>query len=536
MALSFAHAESSTKLCLTIRSSAPAPRSASVFSSLVGWRGALNVGVGPHTPSHEKFRHVVRAVQRRACGILSVLRLSVGFQAMVGASASVPRQQTEDRRPARRSARPNQGVQRTVGGSGGRASLGAFWCPPPPLTPGVRYQNRQEKIYEYTTKTIGERPMKVFLSHNSANKEFVKQVATTLRKRGLTPWLDIWEMGPGDLLLPTLERAIETCDCFILFWSTDSKAAPWVEWERRNADRLRDKRRICVRLEEIVPPPELSQRIWLDWLTWQDHSTFEPTLQILIRSIYGKPYADPPPSADPSPVPTPQSTLSIHRMEPTRQLFEEMFSSLNSHYGPQNWWVRDNKFQLCLEAILTQGTSWRNVGLAIENLKAENALEPNVIYEMPDEHLNVLIRPCGRAKTGYIKNFVNSLKQKYDLDIQQMLMDETSSLREKLLAIKGIGEFTGDNILLYGADRTKLPINSRMRKVFFEHDLIDEVDTYESVQRRMESVLPFSTSQIREFDAMIYRVARDYCHSTPKCEACPLKQFLPGQGPRSQRT
>jgi len=48
--------------------------------------------------------------------------------------------------------------------------------------------------------------------------------------------------------------------------------------------------------------------------------------------------------------------------------------------------------------------------------------------------------------------------------------------------------------------------------------------------------MPFTTSsQIREFDELIYRVVRDYCHSTPQCEECPLKQLLDTQGPRSQR-
>jgi endonuclease III-like uncharacterized protein len=74
-----------------------------------------------------------------------------------------------------------------------------------------------------------------------------------------------------------------------------------------------------------------------------------------------------------------------------------------------------------------------------------------------------------------------------------------------------------------------------MRKVFFEHDLIDEVDTYDSVQQRFQNILPFGADKIRELDAMIYRVARERCSTPPNCAECPLAPLLPKAGPRSCR-
>ncbi|WP_414563804.1 MULTISPECIES: caspase family protein [unclassified Anabaena] len=232
-----------------------------------------------------------------------------------------------------------------------------------------------------------------------------------------------------------------------------------------------------------------------------------------------------------------ENNINFTQIEPTREFFQAIFSSLGKRYGEQNWWIRDNKFQMCLEAILSQGTGWKNVSLAIENLKAEIALLPDVIYKMPEDQLRGLIRPCGRANTKvfYIKNFVIFLKEHYELNVEKMLAEETNVLRKKLLNIKGIGKFTCDNILLYTADRSKIPINDRMRKIFFEHDLINQSDSYDSVQNLVERTASFTPYEIREFDAMIYHVVKDYCHSTPKCEECPLQKFLHGQGPRTQR-
>ena len=102
--------------------------------------------------------------------------------------------------------------------------------------------------------------MRVFLSHNAANKDFVRRVAMALRDHGLKPWLDVWQIRVGDALMDVLEKEITACECFVLFWSQESKTAPYVEWERQFAARLGGKRRICVRLDDIVPPPEQADR------------------------------------------------------------------------------------------------------------------------------------------------------------------------------------------------------------------------------------------------------------------------------------
>jgi endonuclease III related protein len=175
--------------------------------------------------------------------------------------------------------------------------------------------------------------------------------------------------------------------------------------------------------------------------------------------------------------------------------------------------------------------------LAITNLKLNDALNPQKLLDIAQDSLVTLIRPGGYANTkaSYIKYFVQFLSNHYGLDIALMLKEEINLLRMQLLSIKGIGDFTADNILLYAADREKLPINPRMRKVFYEHDLINEVDSYDTVQNRMESVIPFNLWQIREFDALLYRTASEHCRAVPSCEKCPLQPVIPERGPRSLR-
>jgi hypothetical protein len=49
-----------------------------------------------------------------------------------------------------------------------------------------------------------------FLSHNSEDKAHVKQLALDLLKAGILPWLDVWELQPGQLWQPALYEQIHT--------------------------------------------------------------------------------------------------------------------------------------------------------------------------------------------------------------------------------------------------------------------------------------------------------------------------------------
>src|ERR1700733_3728538 len=49
---------------------------------------------------------------------------------------------------------------------------------------------------------------------------------------------------------------------------------------------------------------------------------------------------------------------------------DEYFNSLFTALGPQHWWPGKTPFEMMIGAILTQNTSWKNVELALANLRA----------------------------------------------------------------------------------------------------------------------------------------------------------------------
>jgi len=50
---------------------------------------------------------------------------------------------------------------------------------------------------------------RIFLSHSSIDKPFVRQLAGRLRLIGLTPWLDEVEIKPGASLIGEIERGLD---------------------------------------------------------------------------------------------------------------------------------------------------------------------------------------------------------------------------------------------------------------------------------------------------------------------------------------
>jgi hypothetical protein len=57
----------------------------------------------------------------------------------------------------------------------------------------------------------------VFLSHSSADKPAVEEIAWRLKRAGIEPWLDKWNLVPGDAWQPACEQAHRDCDTCAVF-------------------------------------------------------------------------------------------------------------------------------------------------------------------------------------------------------------------------------------------------------------------------------------------------------------------------------
>ena len=132
----------------------------------------------------------------------------------------------------------------------------------------------------------------VFLCHNSRDKPEVKRIAWELKKRGLKPWLDEWELRPGSTWHDLLAEQIETIGAAAVFVGP-SGSGPWQDVELKAFLKQFISRKcpvIPVMLPGVKQRPELTSflRLILDLITWVDFSKSEPDpIEQLIWGITG---------------------------------------------------------------------------------------------------------------------------------------------------------------------------------------------------------------------------------------------------------
>jgi TIR domain len=145
-------------------------------------------------------------------------------------------------------------------------------------------------------------PFHVFLSHSSADKPAVEELARRLAKEGIQAWLDKWHLIPGNPWQPDIEKALaesETCAIFV----GPSGFGPWQNEEMRAAidRRVRDSGRSFRVIPVLLPGAERAERsslpTFLAATTWVEFhkSLDDPTaFHRLISGIRGiEPGPDP---------------------------------------------------------------------------------------------------------------------------------------------------------------------------------------------------------------------------------------------------
>lgn len=209
---------------------------------------------------------------------------------------------------------------------------------------------------------------------------------------------------------------------------------------------------------------------------------------------------------------------------PAGKRIREIHDLLFARFGPQHWWPGESPLEVLVGAVLTQNTNWGNVSLAIEALKREGLLSFTAMENMPIETLAALIRPSGyyNQKAKRLKGLLAAIRESSG-DLESFFSLSTPELRERLLAVRGIGPETADSIILYGAGRPIFVVDAYTHRILSRHSLVGEESDYQELQELFMDTLPADPQLFNEYHALLVRVGKEYCKkSTPRCEECPL--------------
>ncbi len=211
-----------------------------------------------------------------------------------------------------------------------------------------------------------------------------------------------------------------------------------------------------------------------------------------------------------------------------RSLLVSFYREMHARFGHRNWWPGDSALEVCIGAVLTQNTAWKNVVKAINNLKAASVLNLLSIYRLSHDELAELIRPAGyyNVKAKRLGNLVRHIVEKHSGDLDSLFSLPIEKLREELLTINGVGKETADSIILYAANKPIFVIDAYTKRILYRHGLINEKADYDEVQELFHSNFPRDTALYNDFHAQFVAVGHHYCKRKPLCEQCPLGKFL----------
>lgn len=242
----------------------------------------------------------------------------------------------------------------------------------------------------------------VFLSHSSADKDFVEEFAERLVAEGFKVWLDVRDLHHGDSLIQAISRAVSSTDYIIAFISWNSVQSSWVtkelSWAMTREVEEHQIRVIPIVLDDCILPHYLRDKLYADF---KSRTINEDTFRHFIRSLHvhscpqntecaegefvgGSPYSD-----------TIRKEVRIERIR-TRLfflisgllLFGVLFVLISGLYG------YNRLVEILLIACLLMALSFFHMARGTQKIHRAFGEDPNLVEAMSGTTASDLCRPA----------------------------------------------------------------------------------------------------------------------------------------------
>ncbi|UVK55211.1 toll/interleukin-1 receptor domain-containing protein [Mesorhizobium sp. AR02] len=125
-----------------------------------------------------------------------------------------------------------------------------------------------------------------FLSHSSADKPFIRQLAADLTANGIDVWLDEQRIRVGDSIPEKIAQGLAGADFFLIGMSNHSANSPWVQKELNNALVNEVQRRkvhiLPLKLDDSPIPQIIADKKYADF-----SKSYKAGLEDLLTSLRG---------------------------------------------------------------------------------------------------------------------------------------------------------------------------------------------------------------------------------------------------------
>ncbi len=232
-------------------------------------------------------------------------------------------------------------------------------------------------------------------------------------------------------------------------------------------------------------------------------------------------------------------------------MLKKLYDELLAKHGPQGWWptrsqgyhpsnktrklTEADQLEICVGAILTQNTSWKNVEKALDTLFAADTMSLRRLENLRRENLEQLIRSSGyfRQKAERLQLFAQHVLKQHN-NFSTMFKKKLEPLREELLSLKGIGPETADSMLLYAGRKPIFVVDAYTRRLCARRGMCDEKMGYHELQKIFHRQIPHNQSIYTELHAPIAADGKNDPRNPlhPPSPPCTPSLFLDEDGER----
>ncbi|MBT3982739.1 MAG: endonuclease III domain-containing protein [Bacteriovoracaceae bacterium] len=213
---------------------------------------------------------------------------------------------------------------------------------------------------------------------------------------------------------------------------------------------------------------------------------------------------------------------------------KEVYQKLLKLHGPQGWWPlfhlekdggyhigdysyprnESEKFEVCVGAILTQNTTFKNVEKCLALLHQNGICDPSSLLKASSQLVIESIRPSGYFNQKFKKLLIFS---EFFISLKQ----ETPS-REQLCGLWGIGPETADSILLYAYEVPIFVVDAYTQRIFSHLGFVQGSFNYSRLQSYFMDQLGSDVELFQEYHALIVAHAKSFYARKPYGASCPL--------------
>ncbi len=188
-------------------------------------------------------------------------------------------------------------------------------------------------------------------------------------------------------------------------------------------------------------------------------------------------------------------------------------------------------FAAVVFALLEQSTRFESAQAATAELKEFDQLDPDAIAKLGTAGLRDFLADQRVLRlAAKPAQLVVKLAEWFQKNEPEALA--TESIREALRRISGLGPATSDAVLMHGFGRPAYPVDRATYRIMVRHGWIDTTAEYDDARSTIESAVSGEHASLALLSAGFEVIGQKFCKAAaPHCELCPLKPFLPTNGP-----